>query len=273
MIGAVGIGPLSCGDNLTHREELDESSDVFACLPNLDGQIDGDELPVAFGVPAAYLVSPVGLERTIDVAGFVDDSGRLAWDWRFSAPDDDIATFTPVQITERWYEGYFPDGQFAVPLDSGGIVEAIYRRDDTALWLLGLASVQFEPAEGRTLIIYDQPVVLYALPIETGTEWSSVGTYSNGLLRGQPIAGQDEYDGEVDALGQMHLPSVTFAYTHRIRIDVTASTIVGDPITQRQVSFVSECFGEVARATSRVGEGDPDFEIATEVRRFTFGAQ
>ena len=273
LLVAIGVGLFGCGDNLTHRAGFGEDSGVFECLPNLDGQVEGDELPVAFGVSTAYLVSPSGAEQQVDVAGSVDDTGRLAWNWTSSTAGDETVLFAPTAITERWYDAQFSDGEFAVPLDASGTVEAVYRRDDTALWLLGMASAQSDPAEGQTLIVYDEPVVLYSLPIELDAQWSSVGTYSNGLLRGQPIAGQDEYTGVVDALGQMHLPGVTFAYAHRVRLDVTAQTIVGDPVTQRQISFVSECFGEVARATSRLGEGEPDFQVATEVRRFTFGAQ
>jgi len=272
LLAALGVGLFGCGDNLTHRAGFGEDSGVFECLPNLDGQLDGDELPVAFGVSTAYLVSPSGAEQEVDVAGSVDDTGRLVWNWTFSVTDDETVWFAPTAITERWYDAHFSDGEFAIPLDASGTVEAVYRRDDTALWLLGMASVEADPAEGQTLIVYDEPVVLYALPIELEAEWSSVGTYSNGFLRGQPIAGQDEYTGAVDALGQMHLPGVTFAYAYRVRLDVTAQTIVGDPVTQRQVSFVSECFGEIARATSRLGEGEPDFDTATEVRRFTFDA-
>ena len=171
LLVAIGVGLFGCGDNLTHRAGFGEDSGVFECLPNLDGQVEGDELPVAFGVSTAYLVSPSGAEQQVDVAGSVDDTGRLAWNWTSSTAGDETVLFAPTAITERWYDAQFSDGEFAVPLDASGTVEAVYRRDDTALWLLGMASAQSDPAEGQTLIVYDEPVVLYSLTRASSISW------------------------------------------------------------------------------------------------------
>jgi hypothetical protein len=45
----------------------------------------------------------------------------------------------------------------------------------------------------------------------------------------------------------------------------------GQTQVTRQVSFMFECFGEIARATSLPGETNDDFTTAAEIRRF--GAQ
>ena len=42
---------------------------------------------------------------------------------------------------------------------------------------------------------------------------------------------------------------------------------MGASVSRRQVSFLFECFGEVARATSRDDEQAVDFTTAAEVRR------
>jgi hypothetical protein len=39
------------------------------------------------------------------------------------------------------------------------------------------------------------------------------------------------------------------------------------PNTQRQVSFLFECFGEIGRATAQPKETNDDFTTAAEIRR------
>jgi hypothetical protein len=51
---------------------------------------------------------------------------------------------------------------------------------------------------------------------------------------------------------------------------VSIQPAAGESATTRQVSFLFECFGEVARATSQNGESDEDFNTAAEVRRLGF---
>jgi hypothetical protein len=60
---------------------------------------------------------------------------------------------------------------------------------------------------------------------------------------------------------------VSFTQVHRISTRVTVQPSSGPAVTRRSVSFVFECFGEVARATSRDGEAASDFRVAQEVRR------
>jgi len=53
----------------------------------------------------------------------------------------------------------------------------------------------------------------------------------------------------------------------RVRTRVQVTPAVGIPTSRRQVGFLSECYGEVARATSRDNETDEDFNTAAELRR------
>ena len=54
---------------------------------------------------------------------------------------------------------------------------------------------------------------------------------------------------------------------HRVRTHVTVQPTAGQSQSRRQVSFVFECFGEVARATSANGEMEENFTQAAELRR------
>jgi len=262
---------LACSDNLTpfsDREVYDGGGQPpLECVPNLDGRIDFSELKAAVGVPATYLVSPKGEERTVDLVGQVDGAGRRVWDWSAEAPTDQIAVLTASALGGKWYAASFPGGQFVTALDAAGSLEAVYVHDEQTLWLLGFASAVEAPAEGKTLVVYQQPLMLYRFPLQVGAQWVSAATVQNATVYGLPYAGRDTYEVSVDAAGTIHLPDLTFGQALRTRTRITSEPAVGASVSRRQVSFLFECFGEVARATSRDDEQAVDFTTATEVRR------
>jgi hypothetical protein len=262
---------VACGENLTpasDRQLYDGGGEEpLPCVPNLDGRIDADELQAALGVPANYLVSPKGEERAVDVVGSVDGAGKRVWDWSANAPSDQLAVLTAGGLSGKWYQASFPGGQFVTALDAAGALEAVYVHDDQALWLLGYASRVEAPPEGKTLVVYQQPVALYRFPLQVGAQWVSAGTVQNATVYGLPYAGRDTYEVSVDAAGTLHLPDVTFGQALRTRTTITQEPAVGASVQRRQVSFLFECFGEVARAQSRDDEPAADFTTAVEVRR------
>lgn len=244
-----------------------ETISPLTCVPNLDGQIDADELVEAFGVPVSYLISQPGQERQVDLGGQVNDQGVRVWDWSEDRADDRVLKVEAASIEGRWYEDSFPGASFVLPSDVDGTVEGIYQRDDEALRLMGVASAQEEPPQGQTLLVYQEPVALYRFPLKPGDEWITVGQVSNGVLLGLPYAGRDVYEVKVDGSGELRLPDLTFTQALRVRQKVTLEPSVGRSVSTRQVSFLFECFGEVARATSRNDEPEEDFSVASELRR------
>jgi hypothetical protein len=90
----------------------------------------------------------------------------------------------------------------------------------------------------------------------------------NGTLNGSPWTQQDTYEVTDDATGELVLKDLTFTQAHRVRTKVTIAPSAGATIVRQQVSFVFECFGEVARITSQDNEMNADFTTAAEVRRF-----
>ncbi len=263
----------ACGDNLTvPPHDRYEASDPppLPCLPNLDGRIDANDVQPAIGVPVSYLVSPEGTEREIDVAGDDAGDGRRLWDWSTDLADDASFTVVPAEIAGKWYASAFPGDAFVTPFDAGGRVESIGRHDDEGLWLLGLASSEESPPEGKTLLVYGEPVLVLRFPITPGTSFVSAGTIANGTLRGLPYAGTDTYEVAADAIGEIDLPQIAFTEAHRVRTRVTVEPAVGAATSRRQVSYYFECFAEVARATSLPDEPDDDFTTAAEVRRLGF---
>jgi hypothetical protein len=272
--------PVACEANKTHppNDNPYEAgvAPPLSCVPNLDGVIEASELQPVLNMPASYTVNPANTSRPVDVAGTVDASGHLTWDWGASYAGDEVANIEATAITGKWYASSFPTPEqetgkqlFVTPFDAGDTLEGVYVQDDTGLYLLGLASTQENPSEGQTLYVYQSPITLYPLPLKPGVSWKSTGVIRNGMLRGIPYAGQDEYDGTDVATGQLVLPDFTFQQAHRVEFVVTLTPSAGtsNPIVQRQDSFLFECFGEVGRATSAIGETNDDFTTASELRR------
>jgi hypothetical protein len=271
---ALAVLAVACSDNKSeapsHGRYAGAEPEPLACVPNLDGKIEASEVRAAIETPISYLVSPPGRERSVDVAGRDIGGGRRRWDFAIDYADDRIATVVPATPAGKWYAASFPADAFVVPFDAGGRVESILAQDERALWLLGLASSEPEPAEGKTLLVYGAPVELLRFPLERGVSFVSTGTLQNGTLRGLPYAGKDIYEIEVDAIGELVLPAFIFTEVHRVRTHVTVQPAVGASTSRRQVSFFFECFAEIARATSRAEEPEADFALAAELRRIGF---
>ena len=254
----------ACSTNLTPTGSRDPV--VLDCLPNLDRRIDIDELPLPSEAKGSYWVSP---ETAVDVVGTAVGDDRR-WDWSVVATQDRLVDVEAQAPTGAWFASMFPDGELLAPLDLEHTVVGVLARDAQALTLLGLASV--EPPAGRTLVIYDAPVPLYVFPIVRGAHWTATGVISHGhgTIDGLPFIGEHRYDVSVDAVGELALPEITIEQAFRLSTQVTIAPSSGPSASRRSVSFLFECAGEVARATSRNGEVSADFRVASEVRRLGF---
>jgi len=262
----------ACSENLTPTTGRSpyEGSQVqpLTCVPNLDGKIDANELAPSIGVAVNLLVSPAGKEQPVDLVAKPFEENKVRWDYSLDRADDQAAVIEASAIKGKWYEKSFPENTFVAPFDVGGRVEAVYQHDTNALSLVGLASKEPNPPEGQTLFVYTTPLALYKFPLAPGVTYTSVGEAKNATLRGLPYAGKDTYEVKVDAVGQLDLPDVIFQQALKVRTKVRLEPAAGAPTTQVQVSFLFECFGEVARFTSKAGETADDFTVASEVRRF-----
>jgi hypothetical protein len=260
----------ACGPNQTFpdRDAYEPAAvQPLECVPNLDGTIEATELKTAFGVPVSYLVNPAGSTRPVDVVGTVNPEGQLVWDLAVDYADDQVAQLQAWEITGKWYAASFPSAQFVTPLDLGGRIDGVYLNDGSNLLLLGYASHEEAPAEGKTLVVYTQPVAIFRFPLTVPKQWVSVGEVRNATVRGLPYAGRDTYTVEVDASGRLELPDITFTQALRVRTTALIEPSVGASIVRRQVGWVFECFGEVARATAPNNETNEDFTTAAELRR------
>ena len=260
-----------CADNLTPPPDragyVPGPFEDVACRPNLDGVIQHHELGAVFGVPLSYLINPAGIERAVDITGVVTAEGQRVWDWGHDFADDQVLELAAGPLLGKWYAESFPSGQVVIPIEAGGRIQGVYRQDETGLYLLGMASREEAPAEGQTLIVYAEPAALLRFPLEVGRKWTAVGKSSQAMFRGLPYAGTDTYTVSVSASGELVLPDLVITQAMRVETQLVIIPAVGIETSVRQVSFLFECFGEVARATSRNNEANPEFTTAAEVRR------
>ena len=266
------IALTACGDNATIIDRADYRAPdptPLACVPNLDGRIDSNEVTPALGVPVRYLVSPAGTETDVDLVG-ANEGDSTTWDFSVDLASDQEIVVVPTELGDRWYASSFPGATVVLPFDAGGRIEGAYHHDGEALWLHGLASRDEAPPEGQSLLAYETPIPALRFPVEPGLDYTTTGTVTGGMIRGLPYAGTDTYEVTADATGVVELPQLTITQAQRVRTRVTVTPAVGAVSTQRQTSFYFECFAEVVRAVSRTDEPNADFTTASEVRRLGF---
>ncbi|HIA01203.1 MAG TPA: hypothetical protein EYN06_02295 [Myxococcales bacterium] len=264
----LGLAITACDENLTyaqHEDYVGTPPVSLNCQPNLDGQIDLAELTLPLGVLASYRVSPPGETRSVDLVGELLD-GLQVWDWSADQTTDQHAELGVIDISTRWYAKHFDSAAFAVAVDAASRLEAIYIAGEDALYLLGFGSQEEAPTEGQTRLIFEEAVEFYRFPLKPGMAWQSMGEVLNGSYLGSPFAARYDYDFNVEAMGELHLPDVSFTQAHLVHQALTITPLVGPITVQRQASFLFECFGEVARATSHIDESEQHFTEAAEVR-------
>jgi hypothetical protein len=272
LLAALVAFGAACSDNQTpaptHPAYDGGVVTPLPCVPNLDGKIESRELVPQVGIPASYLVNPSGKERTVDVVG-QNVAGKLTWNFGVDYADDQVAKIQAQNIDGKWYASSFAGvaNPVVVANDLAGRTEGVYTQDDQGFFLHGVASTDPSPPEGKTLLVYTAPVMLYRFPLQPGAAWTSVGEVKNGMLRGLPFASHDTYDVKVDGSGELDLPDFVLTQVLRVRTNVSVAPSAGAVTTERQVGFLFECLGEVTRATSKLNEPDENFTTASELRR------
>jgi hypothetical protein len=233
------------------------------CVPNRDGVITADELPIALGATLAFYTASNATVDLVPTNGIYDLSAEPA--------DHAVVAVGPVALDAQWYAPSFPAGQFIV--DAGGGLDGIYHQDAQALWLDGTASQQ--AGSSKTLIVYPTPLPVLRFPLADGATWSATAALVAGTtISGLPFLGTDQLEVDVAAGARLDVPYVQFSPILRVREHVTRTPSTGTPIvTKRTTLFMFECFGEVARAESQPDEPNPDFTSAALLRRFALGEQ
>ena len=256
MRAAIFMTLAACTTNQTPQPE--PAPVLPSCVPNRDGMITSDELPIALGASLTYYV---GTNRTIAQTG-------TTWDYSAELGDDDVVSLGPVALKDQWYAASFPAGQFVV--DAGGGLDGIYHQDGQALWLDGTAS-QDGAMASRTLIVYPQPVAVLRFPVAAGDAYTTRAALAGATINGLPFNGSDEVSVSVVGTGLLAVPYVELSPVLRVTLAVVRMPTTGPSTSRRTTLFLFECFGEVARAESKADEPSADFTFAAYFRRFALG--
>jgi hypothetical protein len=243
----------ACGTNETPQPVAPPQ--LPSCVPNRDGAITPDELPIALGAKVDYYASA---NAAVTLTGDVVDLSQ-------ERSSDQVIALGPTALGTQWYAASFPSGQFVV--DAGAGLDGIYHQDDRALWLDGTAS-QVDGAN-KTLIVYPTPLPVLRFPVTDGESYTSTVAIT-ATIDGLPFNGSDTLDVDVTAADRLDVPYVQFSPVLRVREKAVRTTGQAS-VTKRTTIFLFECFGEVARAESKQDETNPDFTTAEYLRRFALG--
>jgi hypothetical protein len=250
--------------------EIEDTGELprLECEGDGDGRIQASELEVLPGISVPYVANALGTRVSVDVEGALEGATRV-WDFR-EGPTDLKADLRVLDAVGTWYEDAFDRPEFA----SATFLQApdllgVYRADDDEVLLLGYASREEDPTDGRTLLVYDEPVPVLRFPMAKGSTWSAEAAFSGALLQGVQNQGQERWDLEIDEIGSLRLKGFTLENTLRMRITMTQTLAVsaGAPThVYRQVLFLRECFGDLVRVVAPV-DADPGFAEAVELHR------
>jgi hypothetical protein len=251
---------VGCGTNQTPQPE--PMPTLPNCVPNRNGEITVDELPIALGATVDYYASPANAERDVSLGG-------TAWDLSEERADDVVVAIGPVALRDQWYAAELSTGQFVV--DAGLGLDGIYHQDAQGLWLDGIASQAESP---RTLIKYAQPLPVLRFPLRGDDSYETTVDITDSSISGLPFIGTDTLAVEITGDGRLDVPYVEFSPVMRVRTLATRTPSTGTPVvTKRTTIFMFECFGEIARAESRTDEQSPEFTKAAYLRRFALGVR
>jgi hypothetical protein len=230
------------------------------CSGNNDGVIARGELVFPLGATVNYLVNPPGTTQAVAPDGAPSPDGPV---YDLTSTAGDVHAFTLTPVAGQWFAGSFPGGDYAIVSDVASGILGIYHVTDQAVLLLGFASAD----PNTTLLVYDQPVTTLRFPVTAGDGFVTGGKITGGTLNGQPFASTDTYRVSVDGPGVGDLPYLKFPHTLRVRVDLTQAVPAGVQVSRIEYLYYHECYGELGRMVSNLGETDPSFSVAAEFRR------
>lgn len=229
------------------------------CQPDHDGVITRAEVPVAAGRRATFRVA---LDAPVDTGGQLQNDGSRRWDLATGLSGDHDVEVELAPIAGQWFAGAFPGATYATRLSDTEELLGVFEATEQALLLRGVVSSA--GGASRTELVYDPPVQVLRFPIGNDAAWHTESTVS-GQASGVWSYYSEDYDSQVDALGQLATPYGTFP-VKRVRVELTR-TVGATVVTTRTFAFVAECYGTVASVVSEAYESEVEFNQAAEVRR------
>lgn len=265
------------GDDADAGGEDVSNGDDDVCQPVGDGKIRRSEFQYDTGFSIPY---EFAIDVEIDIDGD-DVNGTTVWDFDEIDDDDFTEELELRDPDDYWFGDEFPDADYAVDVSVQQDELGVYQVTDDALLLLGLVTPYGpEGDDDHTHITYDPPMKALEFPLEVGAGWSGDIDADGDYREVTGYTGHSEtYQVEVDAAGELITPYGTFDVLRVYTVREHPTSDIFDPcwynvflscdIESRVVSYVTECFGTVARVLSNEDEPDHSFDEASEVMRLT----
>ncbi len=235
-----------------------------ACTPDHDGTITRAEISVMVGATELFAVNTAATTVTgVNTAGTTGASGRV-WDFSMARPEDHRVLEEVLAPAGQWWAAQYPTATYATPVDLANTVLGVYRVSSARVELLATVSRE----ANRTNLAMNPAVIVVQFPLTEGATWSQT-VNAAGTYNFTPLVNVTQYTFTVDARGEVWTPAGRFPAL-RLRMDLDQS-IPGTLIrrTQRTYTFLSECWGYVARIASSDNETAVDFTTAAEYRRLS----
>jgi hypothetical protein len=257
--GGPGARGPDAGDGGATADDGGGDAALAGCVPNHDGTIARDEVPLAAGLRATFRVA-----RNADftTAGVTGPGGTETWDLSVAFPNDANVLVETDALDGKWFSATFPGASYASTLSASSNLIGVFEISPSALVLRGVVS----PDDGlaKTELTNSPAAAILSFPLKLGATWTTTANVT-GTASGYPAVYTEQYDSKVDAEGALVTPLGTFDV---LRVAVVLTRTVGVvPTVTRSFAFVSECYGTVATITSNAGEAAPEFTHAAEIRR------
>ena len=248
-----GTTPEDGGGNADGGERL--------CAPDHDGVVRRAEVPLRAGLRANFRIAE---DATVSTAG-TTVAGERTWDYSVAYTGDHDELVELLEPAGNWWAAEFPTATHAARVSASSDNLGVFRIDDDALLLLGVVSP--EAGVAQTLLTYDPPVTVIAYPLAEGNTFTTTSTVS-GQAVGVFSTYTEEYSSVVDAAGTLVTP---FGETDALRVRTEMERRSGFAVltSQRQFTFVAECFGIAAIVVSNAVEAEVEFTDAAEIRRLS----
>jgi hypothetical protein len=230
------------------------------CNPNHDGMITLAELPFMAGRMGTFRVAT---DATWNTAGTSNSNGSRSWDLSVQLAGDADRVMMLGAPTAQWWSPTYPTATYATELSIESDLRGVFHVTGAESTLLAVVS----PAAGslRTELDYDPPAKILALPLNAGATWTSTSTVS-GTAQGAIVAYTEKYESRVDQVGTLKTPYGEFPVL-RVATSLTRTSGLATILTKRTFSWVAECFGPIATASSQDFETGVEFTDNAEIRR------
>lgn len=230
------------------------------CVPNHDGTISADEVPLKAGQMASFRIAT---NATWSTAGHTNTDGSRTWDLTGQLANDADSPLALTSPAGTWWAADFPAAQYATTLAAGSDLQGVFAVDPTGVTLLGVVS----PTGGtyKTELTYDPPAKILALPFMAGATWMSSSTVS-GYAQGVIVAYTEAYDSRADQVGTMTTPYGAFPAL-RVATNLTRTSGITTLLTKRTFAWVAECFGTIAKVAGQDNDTSTEFSNDAEVER------